>query len=143
MAELIFFMPPRQIDRGNHPEIRRLAGNELALFNAHLRLCGQAALSPEKWKDIAKTGIQYYGCFVNGEMVGRAAIEKYSADQWEVADVRVAKGYRNQGIAKKLCRAVMADIFQEGKIATIRTEEDNFAMLWVIDELGFQKLIET
>ncbi len=71
--------------------------------------------------------------------VGRACAEKYSQNAWEVADVRIAKSYRNQGYAYRLCHFVLSYILSQAKTATIRTEEDNFAMQRVIKKLGFTR----
>lgn len=120
-------------------DIRWLSADENAVFGAHLELCGQKPLTQSTWAEIYDEGTLYCGLFAEGEMVGRACVEKYSQSAWEVADVRVAKPYRNQGYAYRLCRFVMAYIFSQGKIATIRTEEDNVAMRRVIGKLGFTK----
>lgn len=117
--------------------IRWLSAEEYPVFNAHLELCGQKPLSKSDWDEICDEGTVYCGFFVEGKMAGRACVEKYSQSAWEVADVRVAKPYRNQGYASELCRFVLWYILSQKKIATIRTEEDNSAMQRVIEKLGF------
>lgn len=119
--------------------IRWLSDNEYSIFNAHLELCGQKQLAKLSWDEIYNEGTVYCGYFTEGKMAGRACVEKYSESAWEVADVRVAKPYRNQEYAYKLCYFVLSYIVSQGKIATIRTEEDNFAMQRVIEKIGFTR----
>lgn len=78
--------------------------------------------------------------FENGVPVARACVEKYSEDTWEVADVRVVRNFRNRGYAYDVCSFVLQYILNNGKNATIRTEEDNSAMKRVIEKLGFTPL---
>lgn len=117
--------------------IRWLSVNEYPIFSAHLDLCGQKPLSRSDWDEAYDEGTVYCGFFVEDKMAGRACVEKYSQSAWEVSDVRVAKPYRNQGCAYELCCFVLSYILSQGKTATIRTEEDNFAMQRVIEKLGF------
>ena len=119
--------------------VRWLAADEYSIFNMHLELCGQKPLPEADWNEAYDAGIIYCGLFVDGEMAGRACVEKYSQNAWEVADVRVVKPYRNQGYAYRLCCFVLAYILSQGKIATIRTEEDNSAMQRVIEKIGFER----
>jgi len=118
-------------------DIRWLKPDEMSVFNEHLALCGQKIVSAELWQRIQEEGTRYCGLFADGKMTARACIEKIDGMKWEVSDVRVAREYRNQGQAKRICRFVMNEIFRSGKVASIRTEEDNFPMLAVIRALGF------
>lgn len=122
------------------PQIRWLSADDYPVFCLHLELCGQKPLHKPVWDQIFAEGTAYCGFFVGDKMAGRACVEKYSQNAWEVADVRVAKPYRNQGYASMLCRFAMSYILSEGKTATIRTEEDNYAMQRVIEKLGFTKM---
>lgn len=122
------------------PQIRWLSAGDYPVFCLHLELCGQKPLSKQIWDQIFTEGTAYCGFFVGDKMAGRACVEKYSQNAWEIADVRVAKPYRNQGYASILCRFVMSYILSEGKTATIRTEDDNYAMQKVIEKLGFTKM---
>ena len=79
--------------------------------------------------------------FENGIPVARACVEKYSNEAWEVADVRVVKSYRNKGFAYRVSLFVLKYILDNGKTATIRTEEDNYSMQRVISKLGFMPLL--
>lgn len=119
-------------------DIRWLKPDEMSVFNEHLALCGQKTVSAEIWQRIQEEGTRYCGLFTGGKMTARACIEKIDGMKWEVSDVRVVRAYRNQGQAKSVCRFVMNEIFGNGKIASIRTEEDNFPMLAVIRALGFK-----
>lgn len=117
--------------------IRWLSVDEYPLFSAHLELCGQKPLPRSDWDDAYNEGTVYCGFFIEDEMAVRACVEKYSQNAWELSDVRVAKPYRNQGHAHELCCFVLSYILSQGRTATIRTEEDNFAMQRVIEKLGF------
>ena len=117
--------------------IRWLEKNECDIFNEHLDLCGQAAISATLWDEIYDEGTIYAGLFVNDKMVARACVEKYSDDCWEVGDVRVAVPYRNQGYAHAICAYVLNYIVLQMKKPTMRTEESNVIMQHVIEDLGF------
>lgn len=127
-------------------DIRWLSVEDYPIFSAHLEACGQKPLSESRWAEVYREGIVYCGAFagdivgdiVEDKMIGRACVEKYSQNAWEIADVRVTKPYRNQEYAYRLCNFVLSYILSQGKIATIRTEEDNFPMRRVIEKLGFQ-----
>lgn len=129
--------------QADHPftvsDIRWLSVEECSVFRMHLGLCGQKPLPESMWAEIYEEGTVYCGLFVENMMVGRACVEKYSPDAWEVADVRVAKPYRNRGYASRLCYFVLSYILSQGKAATTRTEEDNLAMQRVIEKLGFTR----
>jgi GNAT superfamily N-acetyltransferase len=110
------------------------------IFNDHLALCGKRHISLEKWNDMQYEGTAYCGYFVDDRMVARAAVEKLSRERWEVADVYVTKDHRNLGYGKNVCRFVISYIWDNGKTATIRTEETNEPMKQVIKDLGFVRL---
>ena len=117
--------------------VRWVNVDELELFNRHLSLCGQRQLSQAVWDDIYAAGTIYCLRFVEGIPVGRACVEKYSDEFWEVSDVRTAKDYRNRGYATETCAFVMNYILHCGKTPTIRTEDDNYSMKRIIEKLGF------
>ena len=54
-----------------------------------------------------------------------------------IADVRVAREYRNKGLAYNICSFVLEYILENKRIPTMRTEEDNYPMQKVISKLGF------
>ena len=120
-------------------DIRWLSQEEYPIFSEHLKLCGQRQLPKADWDEAYEEGIVYCGLFTEDKMVGRACVEKYSQNAWEVADVRVVQPCRNRGYAYRLCCFVLGYILSKGKTATIRTEEDNFAMQRVIGKSGFTK----
>ena len=122
---------------GNFSNIRWLAREDYPIFAHHLELCGQRAISKEKWEEICRFGTVYCGLFHEGNMIARACREVLSDEKWEIADVRVVSGYRNQGYALEICRFVLAHILSEGKTPTIRTEKENLPMQRVIQKLGF------
>ena len=136
MPEIIYHFPGKEAKKPRS-NIRWLSVNDLNIFNEHLSLCGQGSLDQSTWDEIYNEGTQYCVLFVDSAPVARACVEKYSADAWEVADVRVARPFRNRGLAFDVCSGVLQYILDHGKIATIRTEEDNAPMRRVILKLGF------
>ena len=120
--------------------IRWLDVEEYETFCQHLSLCGQKAISRELWRGIYGEGARYCGAFLEGKMIARACVEKYSDSAWEAADVRTAKSFRNRGLASQCCFFVLAYIRRENRLATMRTEDDNLAMQRVIAKLGFEKM---
>ena len=123
-----------------NPAVRWLTVGDYAVFCDHLALCGQRPLDESVWKASYEEGTAYCGLFVNGEMVERACVEKYSLNAWEVADVRTAGPHRGRGYAFAVCAFVLESILAHGKTATIRTEADNVKMQRVIEKLGFDAL---
>ncbi|MBQ3708185.1 MAG: GNAT family N-acetyltransferase [Clostridia bacterium] len=120
--------------------IRWLTVDDYDRFCEHLSLCGQHVLELPDWKQAYAEGTVYCGLFIGGKIVCRACVEKYSSHAWEVADVRTARPYRGNGYARQVCAFVLKYILQQGRTATIRTEEDNLAMKNVIADLGFSIL---
>jgi len=88
----------------------------------------------QKWSE---NGCTYCAAFADGDIVAMAAVEKYSDDKWETADVRVMRSERGKNYAKQICYFVTKFILDNGRIATCRTEEDNIPMQKVIHSLGF------
>ena len=120
--------------------IRWLTVDDYELFCEHLKLCGQRILEKAQWEQAYADNTIYCGLFVDDKMVCRACVEKYSANAWEVGDVRTARSYREKGYAHQVCSFVLKYILLQGKTATIRTEEDNKVMKNVIADLGFSIL---
>ena len=137
--EILFLKTPSPIPDAS-ADVRWLNEDGLPVYNRHLALCGQKTLSSDQWNRIISEGSLYCGLFADGEMVARAAVEKYSEDRWEVADIRTAREYRNLGYARQVCLFVMEYIFSHSRTATIRTEADNAAMLAAIRSLGFEPM---
>lgn len=117
--------------------IKWLSKEELHVFNNHLELCGQSVIDNTKWYKMFEEGTIYAGLFINSKMVARACVEKYSNKAWEIADVRVAREFRNKGFAYNVCSYILEYIIENKTIPTIRTEEDNYPMQKVISKLGF------
>lgn len=118
-------------------KIRWLTVDDYDLFCEHLKLCGQRILERTKWEQAYSDDTIYCGLFVDDKMVCRACVEKYSINAWEVGDVRTVCKYRGNGFAHQICSFILKYILQQGKTATIRTEEDNKTMKKVITDLGF------
>lgn len=120
--------------------IRWLEHNvDFEVFIRHLELCEQKPMSRSSWEAIFDAGIMYCGLFVDGLMVARACVEIISDDDWEVADVRVARDFRNKGYATLICKYAIRYILQRDKKAVIRTDKNNIAMQRVIARLGFDE----
>ena len=138
MAEILYkYLSREQRELNSSLCIKWLDKNELQTFNNHLELCGQAVIGNTLWDKIYDEGTIYAGLFVDGKMVARACVEKYSDFYWEVGDVRVAISYRNRGYAHEICIFVLNYIISQHKIPTIRTEEKNVIMQKTIEDLGF------
>lgn len=120
--------------------IRWLTVDDYDIFCEHLKLCGQRILERTKWEQAYAEGTIYCGLFIDGKIICRACVEKYSSNAWEVSDVRTVRQYRKNGYAHQVCSFVLKYILHHGKTATIRTEEDNQAMKQVITDLGFSIL---
>lgn len=138
MAEIVYeylFAEKKEIDSSLC--IRWLSKDELCIFNKHLELCGQTIIDNTLWDEILEEGTIYAGLFIDSKMVARACVEKYSNEAWEIADVRVAREFRNKGFAYNVCSYVLEYILENERVPTIRTEEDNYPMQKVISKLGF------
>lgn len=140
MPEIIYHFPGKEA-KMPLSNIHWLSANDLTVFNEHLSLCDQRNLPQSLWDEIYNEGTMYCLLFVDGIPAARACVEKYSADTWEVADVRVVRPFRNRGLAFDVCSFVLLYILEQGKMATIRTEEDNFPMQRVIEKLGFDPVM--
>ena len=115
--------------------------DDYELFCGHLRERYPDREFPiNDWLDWDKKGTPYCGLIKDGKIIARAAAEKYLKDKWETSDVRVWVSERGNGYAKHICHFVTKFILENGKIATIRTGEDNMVMRRVIDFLGFKKI---
>ena len=125
--------------------IKRLKPSDLDVFNKHLALCypdrepSKSEINVDNWNRYYDEGTEYYCLFIDGKPVARCAVERYSQDRWEAADVRVAPEYRCKGYAKQVVWYVTSFILSQGKTATCRTTADNDAMLKVIHSLGYTK----
>lgn len=115
-------------------------------FNKHLKLCQPKhkkvffkGASSNDWKIWHDEGTEYYLLFVDDNPVARCAIERYSNTAWEAADVKTASEYRNKGLSKEIVSFVTRKILEQGKVATCSTMPDNYAMLNVIESLGYCK----
>ena len=136
MSEIIYAYhgEPVKLD---FAKIRWMKREEWRLFNEHLLLRGQKPLSLVVWNKVYDEGTIYCLLFDEKLPVARACVEKYSESMWEVADVRVARNYRNRGFAYAVSVYVLNYILENTKIPTIRTEENNDAMQRVIEKIGF------
>ena len=138
MAEILYKYLSKELKKNKSSlDIKWLDKNELQTYNNHLQLCGQTTIDNTLWDKIYEEGTIYAGLFIDGNMVARACVEKYSDSCWEVGDVRVATSYRGCGYAHEICIFVLDYIILQKKIPTIRTEADNIIMQKVIGDLGF------
>ena len=109
------------------------------LYCKHLIACNQKPKTLDMWQSICEENISYCGLILNGEMVARAAVERYSPTKWETADVRVVHNERNKGYAKQVVYFVTKYILENNRLATCRTLDSNVAMKNVIHSIGFQE----
>lgn len=128
-------------------EIRCTETNERRVFNKHLRLCQPKnkrlffrGVSQADWQKWHNDGTEYYLLFIDGKPVSRCAIERYSDDAWEAADVKTAAEYRNKGLSKELVHYVTQKILEQGKTSTCRTQKNNLPMIEVINAIGYKKI---
>ena len=139
MAETLYkYLLNKPINRYFGHDIKWLERDDSDIFNNHLELCGQAKINKAMWDKMYDEETRYAGLFIEGKMIARACVEKYSDLYWEVGDVRVAQAYRNQGYAHEIGTFVMNYIVSQQKVPTMRTEEDNIKMRKVIEDLGFK-----
>jgi len=118
--------------------IEWLGENDSALLNEHLLLAGQQPMKDRHFRKTYRKGIACY-CLLwhDGLPVARGAVEPYSEQAWEAADIRTAVDYRGRGFATEILRFLTQYIITHGKIATCRTEEDNYAMQKAIAAVGY------
>lgn len=140
MAEIIYQYPLKTTIHLENSSIHWLDADDFDVFNRHLADCGQRSVNSALWSQIQESGTIYCGLFIGSNMVARACVEKYSDTKWEVADVRTVKAFRNRGFAFQTCNFILQYILAHEKTATIRTEEDNWAMQHVIAKLGFTQV---
>jgi len=120
--------------------IQWLNANDYKEFNRHLRLAGQKTHGRRIFKGYYDKGIaRYCLLYCDGLPVARGAIEPYSEQAWEAADIRTAREYRNRGFAKEMLLFLSRYILEHGKTATCRTEEHNTAMQKVILSIGYAR----
>jgi predicted GNAT family acetyltransferase len=126
--------------------VRKLDKSEIDVFNRLQRLCypkkapSEVEISLDVWNYCYDNKTEYFCLFLHGEPVARCAVERYSADRWEAADVRVVPAYRCKGYAKQIVYYVTEYILSYGKTATCGTTPDNIAMLNVMQSLGYTEV---
>ena len=121
--------------------IEWLTENDYVKFNEHLLLSGQKPGTDEDFRNMYRDGTARYCLLYSDNLpVARGAVEPYSEQAWEAADIRTAKDYRCKGFAKEILRFLSQYIIEHGKLATCRTEKDNIAMQKVIKSIGYKEL---
>ena len=126
----------------DNTRIEWLTENDSAKFNEHLVLAGQNPGDDKWFRGMYRNGTARYCLLYYNELpVARGAIEPYSEQSWEAADIRTAKDYRCKGFAKEILRFLSQSIIVEhGRIATCRTEKHNIAMQKVMNYIGYKEL---
>ena len=94
-------------------------------------------LSREDWEQNRAEGFRYCAIVEHGAIAALAAVWTYSQTHWEVAAVSTAPASRQRGYGKALVCFVTAHILEQGRKATILTENTNIAMLKTAESLGF------
>ena len=140
MAEIIYQLT-EYTDMPHQARIEWLTEADMTKMNEHLVLAGQKQRNDNWLREIYQKGIARY-CLLyhDGFPIARGAVEPYSEEAWEAADIRTAKAYRSNGFAKEILRFLSRYIIEYGKIATCRTEEDNTAMQKVIKSLEYKEI---
>jgi len=127
-----------ELNQPNHHNIEWLSENDSEKLNEHLVLAGQKPMEDEQYRDLSRKGVARY-CLLydNGVPVARGAVEPYSEDAWEAADIRTAREYRGRGFAKEVLRFLSREILAHKKIATCRTEKNNIPMQRALQSIGY------
>ena len=139
MAEIIYYLREyKPLPCG--ARIQWLTEDDCGKLNEHLVLCGQQPMADEKFRALYRQGIaRYCLLYADGIPVTRGAVEPYSDEAWEAADIRTVRAFRSKGYAKDMLRFLSRIIQEHGKIVSCRTDEDNFAMQKVLEAIGFHK----
>jgi RimJ/RimL family protein N-acetyltransferase len=109
---------------------------DLPRLNRHLEYRGKPEITLGKYESWLENA-NYCGLFLGEKMVARGAVERYSEDAWETADIATLYEERGHGYAKQIAHFVTKHILERGKIATCRTLKTNLAMQRVLTALGF------
>jgi len=115
-----------------------LGEDDVDKLNEHLILCGQKPMDEKRYRELYQQNLaRYCLLYVDGVPAARGAVEPYSENAWEAADIRVAGEYRCRGLAKEILRFLSPYIIAHGKTATCRTEEHNIAMQKAMLAVGY------
>jgi predicted GNAT family acetyltransferase len=91
----------------------------------------------EDWEQNRAEGFRYCAIVEHGAIAALAAVWTYSQTHWEVAAVSTAPASRQRGYGKAVVCFVTAHILEQGRKATILTENTNVAMLKTAEGIGF------
>jgi len=139
MEEILFELTD-YTDTPHQSHIEWLTEHDTKKFNEHLILAGQEPMHDGWLREIYQQDlIRYCLLYHNGLPVARGAVEPYSKQAWEAADIRTAKTYRGKGFAKEILRFLSSYILEQDKTATWRTEEDNKIMQTIILSIGYKE----
>lgn len=142
MAEIIYQLT-KYTDSPYQSDIVWLTEDDMEKLNKHLVFAGQKPGSEDWLKKMYQANTaRYCLLYYNGLPVARGAVEPYCEHAWEAADIRTVKEYRGRGFAKEILRFLSQYIIDHGKIATCRTEEENYAMQKVIKAINYKELGE-
>ena len=124
-----------------YSHIEWLGENDSVKLNEHLILAGQKPMKDKRFREFYQKRIAYYCLLYHDNLpVARGAVEPYSEQAWEAADIRTVFAYRRQGYATEILRFLTQHILAQGKIATCRTEEHNIAMQKAIYTVGYKEM---
>ena len=96
-------------------------------------------MSREDWQQNRLDGFRYCAIVEQEAIVALAAVWTYSPTHWEVAAVSTAPAFRHRGYGKAVVGFVTAHILQQGRKATILTDDMNVAMLKTAQSVGFYR----
>jgi ribosomal protein S18 acetylase RimI-like enzyme len=92
----------------------------------------------EDWEHARREGYTYCAAIVDGRNVATAAVWRRSDDEWEVAAVGTAPGFRRRGYGKAVVSFITDHIIAHGRTATIGARPGNVAMLETARSVGFR-----
>jgi ribosomal protein S18 acetylase RimI-like enzyme len=96
-------------------------------------------LTPEDWKQNRAEGFRYCAIVEHEAIAALAAVWTYSETHWEVAAVSTAPASRRRGYGKAVVCFATAHILEQGRKATILTQDTNVAMLKTAESVGFYR----
>jgi len=76
-----------------------------------------------------------------GQVVGNVSIYPVAPDRWQISNMAVAPSHRRKGIGRKLMKAALIRICEEGgRWAILQVREDNAAAISLYKSLGFEEI---
>ncbi len=96
-------------------------------------------LTREDWEQNRANGFHYCAIVEHEAIAALAAVWTYSETHWEVAAVSTAPAFRQRGYGKAVVCFATAHILEQGRKATILTDNTNVAMRKTAESVGFYR----